>query len=62
MDPYKQYMQSLLCYNLAPVHGTTVLIDANLPVNFWINFSKIIVNLDKLLLNLVDGKFLVNFA
>ncbi|CAG9531418.1 unnamed protein product [Cercopithifilaria johnstoni] len=32
MDPYKQYMQSLLCYDLAPVHGSTVLIDGDLPM------------------------------
>ncbi|VDM92516.1 unnamed protein product [Litomosoides sigmodontis] len=32
MDPYKQYMQSLLCYDLAPVHGSVVLIDGDLPM------------------------------
>ncbi|MCP9264959.1 5'-AMP-activated protein kinase subunit gamma-1 [Dirofilaria immitis] len=32
MDPYKQYMQSLLCYDLAPVHGSALLIDSDLPM------------------------------
>ncbi|VDK64491.1 unnamed protein product [Onchocerca ochengi] len=31
-DPYKQYMQSLLCYDLAPIHGSAVLIDGDLPM------------------------------
>ncbi|EFO15496.2 hypothetical protein LOAG_13014, partial [Loa loa] len=31
-DPYKQYMQSLLCYDLAPVHGSALLIDGDLPM------------------------------
>uniref|UniRef100_A0A1I8EUV5 CBS domain-containing protein n=3 Tax=Wuchereria bancrofti TaxID=6293 RepID=A0A1I8EUV5_WUCBA len=31
-DPYKQYMQSLLCYDLAPIHGSTLLIDGDLPM------------------------------
>uniref|UniRef100_A0A158Q6X7 CBS domain-containing protein n=1 Tax=Elaeophora elaphi TaxID=1147741 RepID=A0A158Q6X7_9BILA len=31
-DPYKQYMQFLLCYDLAPVHGSIVLIDSELPM------------------------------
>uniref|UniRef100_A0A915PWQ0 CBS domain-containing protein n=1 Tax=Setaria digitata TaxID=48799 RepID=A0A915PWQ0_9BILA len=31
-DPYKQYMQSLLCYDLAPIHGSALLIDGDLPM------------------------------
>ncbi|VDN01194.1 unnamed protein product [Thelazia callipaeda] len=30
MDPYKQYMQSLLCYDLAPVHGSALLLYGDL--------------------------------
>uniref|UniRef100_A0A0N5ALR3 CBS domain-containing protein n=1 Tax=Syphacia muris TaxID=451379 RepID=A0A0N5ALR3_9BILA len=32
-DPYKQYMQSVLCYDLAPSHGMVVLIDSRLTVH-----------------------------
>ncbi|VDO32322.1 unnamed protein product [Onchocerca flexuosa] len=38
-DPYKQYMQSLLCYDLAPVHGSAVLIDGDLPCGFQMRKS-----------------------
>uniref|UniRef100_A0AAF5PLD6 Uncharacterized protein n=1 Tax=Wuchereria bancrofti TaxID=6293 RepID=A0AAF5PLD6_WUCBA len=31
-DPYKQYMQSLLCYDLAPIHGSTLVIEGDLPM------------------------------
>lgn len=31
-DPYRQYMQSLMCYDLAPSHGAVVLIDSALKV------------------------------
>uniref|UniRef100_A0A915BYN0 CBS domain-containing protein n=1 Tax=Parascaris univalens TaxID=6257 RepID=A0A915BYN0_PARUN len=32
-DPYRQYMQSLMCYDLAPFHGAVVLIDDSLKVH-----------------------------
>uniref|UniRef100_F1L237 5'-AMP-activated protein kinase subunit gamma-1 n=1 Tax=Ascaris suum TaxID=6253 RepID=F1L237_ASCSU len=32
-DPYRQYMQSLMCYDLAPSHGAVVLIDSALKVH-----------------------------
>ncbi|VDK51227.1 unnamed protein product [Anisakis simplex] len=32
-DPYRHYMQSLMCYDLAPTHGAVVLIDSALKVH-----------------------------
>lgn len=50
-DPYRQYMQSLTCYDLAPSHGAIVLIDYHLTIHKalialsqCINFAALIID------------------